>query len=353
MQLYLDESGNTGADWLNKEQPYFVYGGWLINDNNKKDAEALLKKSFPNSKAIELKSKVLWDRQRDKLVDFIENMMNQDWRAIPVILIVNKKYMIAARLVETCFDPMYNHKLNSRMSYPSDLKIELTDSLSKNTSVIEGFSELIRCGTIEIDRMRSILELVQKHFRNTKGVLSHFADTIDGISDKDLKNMVLEFEVLTNYSTEKRWNSLVIPSLQYLILILNAAFGEQDTCLQIKADNLMGFSDVFERFDKISCNLKKSGVIKFDVNVTMCDSKTEPLIQAADLLSGFISRSLIESDKVSSNHGIMELWNRLYRPSAICSNEVRAILDSLDENESKQLMLSKLTGEKVPLDHPN
>lgn len=94
-------------------------------------------------------------------------------------------------------------------------------------------------------------------------------------------------------------------------------------------------------------------MIKFDVNVTMCDSKTEPLIQAADLLSGFISRSLIESDKVSSNHRIMELWNRLYRPSAICSNEVRAILDSLDENESKQLMLSKLTGEKVPLDHPN
>lgn len=322
MQLYLDESGNTGSDWLNEEQPYFVYGGWLINDNNKKDAEALLKKSFPNSKAIELKTKVLWDRQRDKLLDFIENMINQDWKAIPVILIVNKKYMIAAKLVETCFDPMYNHNLNSSMSYPSVLKKELTDSLSKNTSVIEEFSELIRCGTIEIDRMRSILELVQKHLRNTKSVLSLFADTIDGISDTELNDMVLEFEVLTNYSTEKRWNSLVIPSLQSLIWNLDAVFGKQDTCLQIKADNLKGFSDVFERFNQIWYNLKKSGIIKFNVNFTMCDSKTEPLIQAADLLSGFISRSLIESDKVSSNHRIMELWDRL-----ICSNGVRTILE--------------------------
>ena len=89
---------------------------------------------------------------------------------------------------------------------------------------------------------------------------------------------------------------------------------KQDTCLQIKADNLKGFSDVFESFNKIWYNLNKSGIISFNVNVTMCDSKTEPLIQAADLLSGFISRSLIESDKVSSNDRVMKLWNRLHIP---------------------------------------
>lgn len=26
--LFFDESGNTGTNWTNKEQPYFVYGGW-------------------------------------------------------------------------------------------------------------------------------------------------------------------------------------------------------------------------------------------------------------------------------------------------------------------------------------
>jgi len=32
--FFVDESGNTGTDWLNKDQPFFVYGGWLIPNEN-------------------------------------------------------------------------------------------------------------------------------------------------------------------------------------------------------------------------------------------------------------------------------------------------------------------------------
>ena len=34
-ELYLDESGNTHNDWFNKDQPYFIYGGWLIEKSKR------------------------------------------------------------------------------------------------------------------------------------------------------------------------------------------------------------------------------------------------------------------------------------------------------------------------------
>ncbi len=64
MLAYFDESGNTGSNWLDKQQPYFVYGGWLLKDDKKEKATELLKECFSNSKATELKAKIIWDKKK-------------------------------------------------------------------------------------------------------------------------------------------------------------------------------------------------------------------------------------------------------------------------------------------------
>ena len=111
MLLYFDESGNTGSNWIDAQQPYFVYGGWLIKDDKKKDAVSLLSECFSDSKAAELKSKTIWDRKKDKLIDFINGMVDKVG-AIPCFAIADKKYMIAAKIVETFFDCKYNPYVN-------------------------------------------------------------------------------------------------------------------------------------------------------------------------------------------------------------------------------------------------
>ncbi|WP_412137665.1 DUF3800 domain-containing protein [Lentilactobacillus parabuchneri] len=35
LNYYIDESGNTGSNLLDENQPYFVYGGWIMDDNYK------------------------------------------------------------------------------------------------------------------------------------------------------------------------------------------------------------------------------------------------------------------------------------------------------------------------------
>ena len=57
--LYIDESGNTGANILDSKQPYFIYSGWIVQNglehrimNNIKSKNLL-----PKTNAVELKSK--------------------------------------------------------------------------------------------------------------------------------------------------------------------------------------------------------------------------------------------------------------------------------------------------------
>ena len=38
MKAFFDESGNTGTNWLDVSQPFFVYGGWIIAEEEEEFA---------------------------------------------------------------------------------------------------------------------------------------------------------------------------------------------------------------------------------------------------------------------------------------------------------------------------
>lgn len=104
--LFFDESGNTGANWLDGVQSYFVYGGWLLPEDNIKEAEDIIKAIFHNSKANELKSGYVVSRHMDKFQSLFSQLLTID--ALPIFQIADKKYMLAAKLIETFFDYAYN-----------------------------------------------------------------------------------------------------------------------------------------------------------------------------------------------------------------------------------------------------
>ena len=304
MLLYLDESGNTGSNWLDKQQPYFVYGGWLMLDENKKVATQLLKVCFSDSKATELKSKKIWEKKRNQLIEFIKKMI-EEVNAIPYFVIVDKKYIVAAKIVETFFDCAYNPFVNTYLTYKSELKKALADSLSKNGTIINAFAELIKQGTIDLEKMKFIKKEMQKHF----APISHTAsEVINKLSDESLLKMIGEFEEITKNGSEKKWISLVRPILFQSIFCLNFFCGRKSECGYIYVDQLSGFNDVFNELNTI---LGKKGICENDIQISMCDSKSEPLIQAADLLSGFILHSFTEINEVRVCEKINDLWKLL------------------------------------------
>ena len=304
MLLYFDESGNTGSNWLDAQQPYFVYWGWLVKDDKKEIATKLLAECFSDSKATELKSKTIWDRKKDNLINFI-NRMILEADAFPCFGIADKKYMIAAKIVETFFDFEYNPHVNGYLTGRSELKKALADSLSKNDILIENFAKLIKEGKIGLEQMKLINQGIQEHFEQISPSISQI---FNKLSDDSLIKMIGEFESITKNGTEKKWISLVIPILFERISCLDSFCNITSESGKIYVDELKSFDDVFNDLNIV---LNNKRIYKNDIQISMCDSKAEPLIQAADLLSGFISRSFVKINKVSSDDKINEIWKSL------------------------------------------
>ena len=130
--FYCDESGNTGTDWLNNDQPFFVYGGWLVQDQNKEIVRSRLSEITATLQGNEIKSKNVFKSRRGLNVFFdIFNAMQQNL-AFPVFVISDKKFMVAAKIVETFFDSEYNKSLREDITSSNELKKALAIVISEN-----------------------------------------------------------------------------------------------------------------------------------------------------------------------------------------------------------------------------
>ena len=52
--FYIDECGNTGSNFLDRAQPFYIYGGWLLKDELYVNCQKELKDKFLGKQAKEL-----------------------------------------------------------------------------------------------------------------------------------------------------------------------------------------------------------------------------------------------------------------------------------------------------------
>lgn len=306
--LFFDESGNTGTNWLDKNQPYYVYGGWLVKKSKKEEAEDEIKKIFSRSSAKELKSSFIIERKKPEfklLMDFLLFKVG----SIPVFGVVDKRYMVAAKIIETFFDYAYNPNVNQYLTYRSDLKKSLADSVSSNHIVLERFVELIKNGTIQLCEMREIKKLLAKHFQEQKH--PYVSETLINLTDDNLQEMIGEFEFISKNGSEKKWLTLTQPilfdklyNIEKLATVCN---------LQVKpyVDELRGYQEVFDELNKMSYTKGKISFLEHFSSIEQCTSQNELLIQAADLLCGFVNKSLIKIGEFSKDIQVNEIWRNL------------------------------------------
>ena len=103
-RIYMDESGYTGYDLLNTQQPF--QGASSVNINEE-SAKALIDEYFPRNRAQELKHKSLSRRENnwDALLG-IQNRLLKDHMGFTYIC--DKRYLLILMFLDSCVEPFFN-----------------------------------------------------------------------------------------------------------------------------------------------------------------------------------------------------------------------------------------------------
>lgn len=129
--LYVDESGNSGSNYLDQNQPFYVLAGWLVPDRGNEEAwvavEDVRRRLSPQAR--ELKSAVLLkgERQKREAADLFRRYGSLG--AIPLYLIAEKRFCVAGKIVETFLDPAYNPVLRNGITSDRETKQEIANLL--------------------------------------------------------------------------------------------------------------------------------------------------------------------------------------------------------------------------------
>lgn len=343
MKLFLDESGNTGTNWIDLQQPYFVYGGWLFRDDQCQIANDKINEIFSFSKASELKSKYILERKKNYFYDMMDFFLG-DLRAIPMFVVVDKKYMVAAKIVETFFDNAYNPNINGYLTLNTPLKKALADIVYKDKLLITTFADALKKCQIDIIVITNVRNELAKYFRD-KGLIE-VESAIKNLSDDNLNEMVDEFLVMSKNRESKSHLSLTAPILMQLIINSNPIGHIYGETINVFLDKLPhGYENIICEIEQICLN---KGIVNNISNIEMADSKSNRLVQAADLLSGYISRSLIDIDNKPTEESNKKLWETLVFLHDFWNKEHNIVIWDYDAHGEFIKKIGKLIDIEVP-----
>ena len=286
-KLYCDESGTTGTNWTDSDQPFLVYGGWLILKENERKVYEGVKDIFKTYKGDELKSARFLKMGKSteyfkRLFDF---MLKHE--CFPIFTVTNKLFLTAAKLVETFFDPAYNSSLKNKISWDISFKKQLAIAIYQKDVILQ-FSNIIRLGTLTIEEMHKIKNNLAALFETTK----YLKKNMENLNNSELQEMIDEFDQ-PNVN-----RSLTVPALNQLMQLLQKFAETHDLQVDIIHDNIRGYDSWIEELKKIYLANKPQNIIKFDSfewyssmpnirDIYLVDSKDEFFVQTADLLCGF------------------------------------------------------------------
>lgn len=132
MRIFVDESGHSGADLYDPNQPILTYVGVWLDDEGEASVEEFATRERARQQIQipgELKGKALLRRRRGR--ELISNLFVELERLrVPVCLVAaHKTHMAAGVVVEDCTDSAYNPEFGDRWSWDSRLKEPLSEMI--------------------------------------------------------------------------------------------------------------------------------------------------------------------------------------------------------------------------------
>ncbi|MDR7187021.1 hypothetical protein J2X85_004082 [Microbacterium trichothecenolyticum] len=298
--FYCDESGNTGTDWMNPDQRVFVHGGWVVQHRGMPAITNGVNQIRRRHRlqAAELKWTQLSKRSESAAIFREIFVLMKQNGGLPVFQVVDKEYMTAAKVVETFFDPAYNRTFVHPLT-DFETKKRLVERIVGAPLLVDFADTFLRGRRADHRDVRRVANELAAHL--TQRGHRTIAMTLHTLTDSAVDDILLEFDVDPwNRTTGGHTLWAVLQNLEQLLRT-------QDLDVDILHDNLVRFDDLFadvgRMFGRHDLGPVRvvNGRVRFHsmpriTGLRLVDSKTEPYIQLADLLCGFV-RTLAEKLK--------------------------------------------------------
>lgn len=133
LKTYLDESGNSGKNLRDENQPFFTLGAVIIYDKKLDELKKFISKIPPALKDDqgEVKGNNIACYQPKLGLKILTEIIPQLCK-MAFFNVVEKKFMIAGQIVENFFDPAYNDKTDDSWTHRSENKIIVANFFYEN-----------------------------------------------------------------------------------------------------------------------------------------------------------------------------------------------------------------------------
>jgi uncharacterized protein DUF3800 len=114
---YCDESGHTGGNFLDPTQPIYAIGGWLVPTTQTCSAEAVVARIArtlaPQASELHGHKHLRTHKGRVQAKTLFQGL--RDLGSVPVFIVAEKRYVVAAKAVHTFLDPVHNPKVPNQL----------------------------------------------------------------------------------------------------------------------------------------------------------------------------------------------------------------------------------------------
>ena len=293
-KFFCDESGNTGPNWGDPCQRMFTHGGWLVLDSHADivvDGFAKLREDHRiHAKDLKWRSLARKPDPAQVFRDFFRFAFENG--ALPFFVVADKQYLTAAKVVETFFDPVYNHHFPTSFTGDFETKKKLAETIPDASAILDLFAEQLKSGTAPAPEVIQRLACDLAEHLTAKG-RSDVGATLTDFTDEEVVCLGHEFEGET-------WSRTTLGHTMWaLIQRLERFIRPRGFRLEIRHDNIVGHDELIQIVKRLFRPSDGDDVFVIDGEIMfgsmpttksfcLVDSAAEPLIQMSDLLCGFL-----------------------------------------------------------------
>jgi hypothetical protein len=320
--VFCDETGNSGSRYFSPEQPVFAEGGWFVRNDHRVKLETTileLETQFgftPQTKGTRLKDSRKGQEYIAAVLDYLGRL------AVPFFYLVEKKYFIRAKAVETYFDPDYNPAVDpEELSDPDARKFRADVLYAVPDEILQLFAEAFR----DQDPYRLVLigsqwaEALAASDHGTMAAQLRLA--LPGLHE----HLANEFARYRELGLPRGWDSLNAPSFAQAVQLIEQAGYPctllHDECASLDA-SFRFFYGRYCRADRTVVSRRDGSVEIFGLRclsaLTFGNSETLPLLRASDYLLAacvdFARRALAGEEisdlqRASASHGLARMMH--------------------------------------------
>lgn len=329
MKTFIDEAGNTGSDLKQEKQPFFVLSAITLAEENMKVILDELESQFANNKEkeeVEIKA-AKWSKSAKKakaLQNIIEKLITSGGHIS--VVIIEKRHMISAMIVDSFFDPVYNDIKDYKWINNTDEKIKAVNYFYATLSDDIVYELWDSIQELNEENLRNIVDTIAKaiddkeYISLLQGAYNHIPALINGLD-------------LTEYADRNGFNNSAIRSPNYTAfpcvmnsVILHCRALQKKT--SIVFDDAVEFNHSYEHiysiFSRMNSDIPTPNGILYswkDVErFYVSKSENEKGLQMADIVSSSVNQLMVKTlneAKISNydlfNAALLMLLDREYK----------------------------------------